>query len=486
TSDYFLTFVGSSIDPTSEIRHKMVASYLALLRATRLYQVGHTSCGRLVGLPKLRTANPISWTPFRMAATVTLEPAGRCCWDEPVRIAVRGLAPEQPVTLRASLRDEKGALFRAHARYCADTDGQLDLGRAPALGGSFVGLEPMGLFWALEPEKPLLRLVKRDVQTPFAVELEVFDGHEPEGGRLLGRAVHERDFLAPGVRREPVRAGRVRATLFLPPEPGPFPGIVDLFGAGGGLPEYRASLLAGKGFAVMALAYHNYEDLPKGIENVHLEYFEEAVNYLLSHPQVKGPGVGLLGISKGGELCLSMASFLKSITATVVINASVANIGGTLHYKGETLPPLGTNPSRIKATKDGVADILHVLNSPLEGPDQKSFIPVERAESAFLFLVGQDDHNWKSEFYANEASKRLQAHGKEKPQIICYPRAGHYIEPPYFPLCRASLHVLVGRPVIWGGEPRAHAMAQVDAWQQLQTFFHKHLGGEKGTIPTKL
>lgn len=202
--------------------------------------------------------------------------------------------------------------------------------------------------------------------------------------------------------------------------------------------------------------------------------------------QVKGPGVGLLGISKGGELCLSVASFLKSITATVVINASVANIGGTLHYKGETLPPLGTNPSRIKATKDGVADILHVLNSPLEGPDQKSFIPVERAESAFLFLVGQDDHNWKSEFYANEASKRLQAHGKEKPQIICYPRAGHYIEPPYFPLCRASLHVLVGRPVIWGGEPRAHAMAQVDAWQQLQTFFHKHLGGEKGTIPTKL
>ena len=43
------------------------------------------------------------------------------------------------------------------------------------------------------------------------------DNHEPRVGRLLDRAVHERDFLAPGVRREPVRAGRVRATLFLPP-----------------------------------------------------------------------------------------------------------------------------------------------------------------------------------------------------------------------------------------------------------------------------
>ena len=152
-----------------------------------------------------------------MAARVILQPAGRCRWDEPVRVAVRGLAPGQPVTLRASLRDEKGALFRAHARYQADTGGLLDLARAPALGGSFVGVEPMGLVWALEPEKPLTRLVKRDVQTPFAVELEVLDGHEPDAGRLLGRAVHERDFLRPGVRREPVRAGRARGTLFLPP-----------------------------------------------------------------------------------------------------------------------------------------------------------------------------------------------------------------------------------------------------------------------------
>lgn len=61
---------------------------------------------------------------------------------------------------------------------------------------------------------------------------------------------------------------------------------MDLFGVGGGLLEYRASLLAGKGFAVMALAYYNYDDLPKHIDVCHLEYFEEAVNYLLCHPQV--------------------------------------------------------------------------------------------------------------------------------------------------------------------------------------------------------
>ncbi|XP_052041422.1 acyl-coenzyme A thioesterase 5-like [Apodemus sylvaticus] len=421
-----------------------------------------------------------------MAPTLSLEPAGRSCWDEPLSIAVRGLAPEQPVTLRAALRDEKGALFRAHARYRADARGELDLARAPALGGSFTGLEPMGLLWAMEPERPLWRLIKRDVRTPFVVELEVLDGHEPDCGRQLAHEVHERHFMAPGVRRVPVREGRVRASLFLPPGPGPFPGIIDLFGVGGGLLEYRASLLAGKGFVVMALAYYNYQDLPKDMGVIHLEYFEEAVTYLLSHHQVKGPGIGLLGISKGAELCLSMASFLKGITAAVIINGSVANVARTLKYKDESLPPVGNDLNRTKVTKDGFSDMVDFLNVPLEGPDQKSFIPVERSDTTFLFLVGLDDHNWKSEFYAREASKHLQAHGKETPQIICYPETGHNIEPPYFPWCKASIHTYFNIVVIWGGEPRAHAMAQVDAWQQLQTFFHKHLSGDKRPIPAKL
>ncbi|XP_036850995.1 acyl-coenzyme A thioesterase 6 isoform X1 [Manis javanica] len=421
-----------------------------------------------------------------MAATVTLEPAGRSLWDKPVRIAVRGLAPGQPVTLRASLRDEKGALFRAHAHYRADAAGLLDLTRAPALGGSFVGLEPMGLFWALEPEKPLLRLVKRDVQMPLAVELEVLDGHEPEAWRFLGRAVHERVFLGPGVRREPVRAGRVRATLFLPPGAGPFPGIIDLFGSGGGLCEYRASLLAGHGFAVLALAYFRFEDLPEYLNDVCLEYFEEAVDFMLQHPKVKGPSVGLLGFSKGGDLCLSMASFLKGITATVLINACVANTIAPLHYKDMIIPNLGNDSRKHTITDSGLLNFVDIWNNPLEEPHHQSVIPLEKAQGPFLFIVGMDDHNWKSEDYAHIASERLKAHGKDRPQIIYYPGTGHCIDPPYFPPCRASVHALLGQAIFYGGEPKAHSRAQVDAWQQIQTFFHKHLNGKKSVKPSKI
>ncbi|XP_053529220.1 acyl-coenzyme A thioesterase 2, mitochondrial-like isoform X2 [Artibeus jamaicensis] len=264
----------------------MMATAPDVLRASRLCQRGPRIWALLPSSPKWRPASLVSYAPARMTATVTLEPGSRCRWDEPVRIIVRGLDPEQQVTLRSSLRDENGTLFRAHARYCADAGGALDLTRAPALGGSFAGLEPMGLFWALEPENDLVRLVKQDVQTPFVVELEVLEGHEPEGGRVLGRAVQQRDFLAPGVRREPVRAGRLRATLFLPPGEGPFPGVLDLCGSSGGLYEHRASLLARHGFAVLALAYFKFEDLPKYLDEVHLEYFEEAVDFMLQHPKV--------------------------------------------------------------------------------------------------------------------------------------------------------------------------------------------------------
>ncbi|XP_054423285.1 peroxisomal succinyl-coenzyme A thioesterase-like isoform X1 [Pteronotus mesoamericanus] len=461
-----------------------MASSPAVLRASGLCQWCPRSWALLPSSPKVRPVSLVSWAPARTTATMTVEPASRCLWDEPVRIIVRGLAPQQPVTLRASLRDEKGVLFRAHARYCADAGGEVDLSRAPALGGSFAGLEPMGLLWALEPEKPFWRFLKRDVQTPFVVDLEVLDGHEPEGGHLLGQVVHERDFLAPGVRRQPVRAGRVRATLFLPPGPGPFPGIIDLFGTGGGLLEYRASLLAGHGFATLALAYYGFEDLPKDADNINMDYFEEALCYMLQHSQVKGPGIGLVGTSLGASICLSMASFLKNISATVSINGSGFSGNTTIRYKETCIPPLGYDLRRIKISFSGALDIVDIGNDTVGGYENPCMIPIEKAQGPILFIVGQDDHNWRSELYAQIASERLQAHGKEKPQIISYSGTGHYIEPPYFPMCPASLHVLVKKPVIWGGEPRAHSRAQVDAWKQILTFFcTHHAGAQKGDSP---
>lgn len=206
----------------------------------------------------------------------------------------------------------------------------------------------------------------------------------------------------------------------------------------------------------------------------------------LSPHQVKGPNVGLLGFSKGADLCLSMAAFLRNITATVLINGCVANTIAPLYYKDLFVPDLGCDPTKQKTMESGLLDLVDIWNNPLEEPNRQSLIPLEKAQGPFLFIVGMDDHNWKSEFYAHIARGRLQAHGKDRPQIIYYPETGHCIDPPYFPPSIASVHAVLGEAVFYGGEPRAHSRAQVDAWQQIQTFFQRYLSGEKPVERSKI
>ncbi len=54
--------------------------------------------------------------------------------------------------------------------------------------------------------------------------------------------------------------------------PGPYPGVLDLWGGGGGLVEYRSGLLASHGFASMALEYLAPEELRTA--DVNVSYFE--------------------------------------------------------------------------------------------------------------------------------------------------------------------------------------------------------------------
>ena len=60
---------------------------------------------------------------------------------------------------------------------------------------------------------------------------------------------------------------------------GAHPGVIDMFGAAVGILEIRAALLAAHGFAAMALAFFNFEDLPKEMNDLRLEYFQVMGKY---------------------------------------------------------------------------------------------------------------------------------------------------------------------------------------------------------------
>lgn len=399
-------------------------------------------------------------------------PSVRCFFDKLVQIKLEGVSPHKPVELRSKVVDDKGIVFRASAQYKADEAGMVDVCRSPSLGGSFRGVEPMGLFWSMAPDKPHSKLQKKTVLSPLVVEIEALNG---ETGEVLATETNERVYMTEGMKRIPLREGRIRGVLFIPPGKGPFPGIVDLYTFGGGLTEPRASLLAGKGFVVLALAYYRYDDLPKKPQHFDLEYFEDAVAYLRTRPEVTGPGIGIISISHSGALALSMSSFLSGISATVCINCCSANTVIPLHYKDLVIPPLEADGEKITITDSGLIDIRDALLDPTLGKNRASLIPIERASCQFLFAVSEDDHNWNSPFFAKQAAEILRSHGKESFQVVSYPNAGHFLEVPHTPFCPSGFHAAIGSAVPFGGEPKAHSDAQLDLWERVQAFFKRHL-----------
>ncbi|XP_078064043.1 acyl-coenzyme A thioesterase 5-like [Mustelus asterias] len=204
-----------------------------------------------------------------------------------------------------------------------------------------------------------------------------------------------------------------------------------------------------------------------------LEYFEEAVNYLQKHPKVKGPGVGVIGSSKGADLALSMITFLPQVVASVCISGCNANTVCDLHYKNMHIPGLGYNLNHMIVLDSGILDMSNTLDNPNTYKD--SIIPLEKAEGHILFVVGEDDKIWNSKYFAEEAIKRLQKHGKDNYELLSYPGAGHCIEPPCSPFLYAKVDRLFGRPVLLGGEALKHCQAQQDSWQKIQDFLRSHL-----------
>ncbi|KAM3602821.1 uncharacterized protein V6R79_011454 [Siganus canaliculatus] len=410
-----------------------------------------------------------------MASQIRLKilPTVRSLFDKLVQVKVEGLAPHKPVELRSKLVDDRGIVFRASGFYKADEAGEVDVSRAASLKGSYTGVEPMGLFWSMTPETPHSKLLKKNVLSPSLVEIEALSG---ETGELLASETNERVYMTEGMKRIPVQEGRIRGVLFVPPGKGPFPGIIDLYTFGGHLSEPRASLLANKGFVVLALAYYGYQGLPKNPKDLDLEYFEEALTYLKKQPTVKGPGVGIISISHSGGLGLAMSSFFSGISATVCINGCIGNTVLPLRYKDMVMPPLSPVMKNVKFTKSGLVDIRYALTDYSLEKSKESVFPIERASCHFLFAVSEDDHNWDSPLFAQRAAERLREHGKSSFQVVTYPKAGHFLEFPNLPYCGSGFHGAIGREVIFGGEPKAHADAQLDLWERVQDFFKSHLG----------
>uniref|UniRef100_A0A672JU32 Acyl-coenzyme A thioesterase 1-like n=1 Tax=Salarias fasciatus TaxID=181472 RepID=A0A672JU32_SALFA len=398
-----------------------------------------------------------------------LWPRARCLFDEPVQVKVAGLRSNQVVTMKARSTDERGRLFKSSAIYRADETGEVDLNRDPSLSGSYIGVEPMGLLWSLSPEILHKLFTKTKALIPHVVKISVYE--EGEEGQMLAEVTNERFLIADGVSRVPVSEGNIRGVLFTPPGEGPFPAVLDLCTF---VSETRACLLANKGFVVLTVAMFN--DKPRDIKEFHLDLYQEAIDYLLKQPKVSFKGVGVLSRSKGGDVALALAAFVPGIEAIVWINGcSGSSVYPLFYKKHQILSQLSLDISKAIPTESGASIIKHVIEDPLAEKNKGSLVPVQKVKGRLLFVASGDDLNWDSKGYMDEMVERLKRHGKNNFESVYYPLAGHLLEPPYYPFCPSSFHIMTPFPVLWGGEPKAHIAAEVDLWEKIQEFFKTHL-----------
>uniref|UniRef100_A0A3B4ZYV1 Acyl-CoA thioesterase 16 n=1 Tax=Stegastes partitus TaxID=144197 RepID=A0A3B4ZYV1_9TELE len=336
--------------------------------------------------------------------------------DEKFKVLVENLPPGSPVTVRSLHHSEDNHDWEAFGFYVSDHGGTVNVSEDMSFGGTYTGQEPMGLLWSMCPvpgSREGLRLRKKNVSSPMLVNISIHSGHEGFRDRApLASVLVERWYMAPGVQRIDIREKEVRGTLFIPPGPGPFPGILDLWGGGGGLIEYRSALLASHGFASMSLDF-------LGCELPEFSHSETAFNIIKDHPQVIEDRVGVFGLCLGSLVALNLAA-----DSTVV-----------------------------KVVKQNTFKLL-VLQSL-------------KVNSLFNFDLDLD-----LTCDLQIARMMCEAGNEHLLSRLEYPGAGHLIEPPFSPHFRSSDMFVV---MLWGGHTKPHADAQEDSWRKILSFLQQHL-----------
>ncbi|XP_006782351.1 peroxisomal succinyl-coenzyme A thioesterase-like [Neolamprologus brichardi] len=411
--------------------------------------------------------------------------------DEKFIVLVQNALPGSQLTIRALHRCEDGHSWEAFGHYTADTIGTINVSDDPSIGGTYSGVEQMGLLWSFRPipgSKPGLRMRKKNIQTPMEVTISVYQGHQTEGFAdlvPLSGVVVERWYMAPGVRRIPVTEGGLTAALFLPSGPGPFPGLLDLWGGGGQLVEYRAALLASHGFASMAIDYLTAKITMETGKMVDNQYFETAYRVLQQHPQVCGSKIAMIGLSFGTSITLKMAVYSEVIklSAAVCISGShVQPVDGSVE---EILRFFQKNGDKTRFSEKNEVIWRDLLLPIPTDPSLK--VNVGRLQCPLLLVVGEDDQNWPAQESALDIKEMMARAGNSHLlTVLSYPNAGHLIEPPYTTHARSStfktIEIEEKVMCLWGGQMVEHSRAQEDAWKKILVFLRENLYG--GRNPT--
>lgn len=405
--------------------------------------------------------------------------------DATFKIRITNLQPCEVVTLRAKMCDNLGTHWESFAEFLSDSNGEINLGTAQPLSGTYFTPDVNGLFWSMVPKvdnKPKRRTPLKPLETTLILMREQ---------EVLAVTSIIRNVVSPKVNRFPLRERGLVGTFFCYPESGPLPTVIVLGGSEGGLRESNAALLASYGFNTLALAYFGIEGLPKELVNIPLEYIQNAIDWLRDNPKVDFTKLGIFGTSKGGELALLSASMFPSIKAVVGYVPSGVVYPGIGHsapgnsswqFKGESLPfAFGEIPKEVtleinRAMQSGEPISWRKTYQWWAEGEKQAEIPVEDIQGPVLLISGGDDWLWPADLLSEKVITRLKEHNHPYTyEHINFPNAGHSFGVPGFPTSQSVVSLFGNGKLLLGGTPKDNSQAQFEAWENVKVFFNKYL-----------
>jgi dienelactone hydrolase len=416
----------------------------------------------------------LSLSGLRVASAQTLQVIpDHAMVDESVAVRAGGLRSGENIAIRGVLVDGAGKQWASEARFLADAQGAVDTSRQAPSEGSYKEVSSTGLIWSMKPtEKHTLAYTPPPDLAPQLIEFRlVQDGKEVATTQL------EQLRLAKGVGQIKVQ-GQLHGVLFVPGTNNRrYPGVLVLGGWEGGVPLEEAAWLASHGFAAFALAYFRYENLPKALEGIPLEYFGNALMWMMKRPEILPDQIAVVGTTRGGELALQLGSMYTPIKAVVAYAAPNLRQPASAWY--------GTPISLPYAWTLGGQPLAYLRArlqwNPLtsHGEVYNAAIKVEDTGGPILLICGDDDEVWPTAMMADAIVGRLKgARFSQSVEVLKYPRAGHQAgRPEIVPSWQGALpHPVTGRRVIFGGTPKGNAESSLDAIPKVLDFLRTNLG----------
>jgi len=405
-------------------------------------------------------------------------------YHKPLQIAAINLPAGKKVKFSLCVMDARHHVWNAEAFYIADKKGKIDLSTAPSIGGSYLGIHPMGLFWSLACKDYHQIATNEGFEATITLSIK--------GDTLAEETIYRQSTRALetiGIQELEIRDSIV-ANFYLPRSDDKLPAIIFLGGSGGNFRQERTSLFASEGFAVLDLKYFKGGGLPDGIIEIPLEYVRKAHNWLINHPGIDATQIGITGRSRGSELAMLYATEYQVSYVISQVPSNVVWFGweenkSSWTYQGNPYPyaEYTDEDSRrieleMKEKEEQYHDgpkFLSAFNN--ERLIEQAAIPVEKNSCPILFISGKDDKVWPSTMMANQLVERLIDHDFNYEFLhLAYENAGHNFAGggqgcgiPFLPAEDYS------KSSARGGTNEGNALAAIDSWNQILNFIRRHI-----------